>query len=116
MTHTPGPWFWDAMTSSFGCAVGWIGRIEHTRKGDGEFGDPDADGKLIRSAPLLLAACKALIKPITAGLSADTSGEKWECIYCYAISDDAFSIEHRRGCVILTTRNVIASATGDGGE
>lgn len=56
--HTPGPHWYDEHTESIGCEAGWIARIEHTRKGDGEFGNPDADGRLYAAAPALLEACK----------------------------------------------------------
>lgn len=60
--HTPGPWFYDKRTGSIGCAAGWVvGPNWHDKKGDGEFGDQDADGHLIAAAPDLLAACRALL-------------------------------------------------------
>jgi hypothetical protein len=61
MTHTPGPFFYDKRTESVGCPAGWIASVQHTSKGDGEFGNPDDDGELFAAAPNLLAACEALV-------------------------------------------------------
>lgn len=60
--HTPGPWFYDVRTESIGCEAGWIvGPYWHDQKSDGEFGDQDADGRLIAAAPDLLKACEAAL-------------------------------------------------------
>jgi hypothetical protein len=59
MTHTPGPFFYDKRTESVGCPAGWIASVQHTSKGDGEFGNPDDDGELFAASPDLLAACEA---------------------------------------------------------
>ena len=62
--HTPGPWFYDLDRQSIGCDAGWIvGGVWHDRKGEGEFGDLEADMRYIVTAanayPHLLEACKA---------------------------------------------------------
>jgi len=56
VAHTPGDFFYDPRTESIGSEAGWIARVEHTQKGDGEFGNPDDDGYLFAAAPDLLAA------------------------------------------------------------
>ena len=56
MAHTQGEWFYDPQTESIGSEAGWIARVEHTPKGDGEFGNPDDDGYLFAAAPDLLSA------------------------------------------------------------
>ena len=45
--YTHGPFFYDERTESVGCPAGWLLRIDHTSKGDGEFGNTDDDGRLV---------------------------------------------------------------------
>ena len=61
MEHTPGPWWYDKRTESIGCASGWLGRVTPTQKAEPPFGNPDADGLLMATSPMLLAACEAAL-------------------------------------------------------
>ena len=45
--HTPGRWGYDKRCSSVYGPPGWIALVQHERKGDPDFGDPDADGEFI---------------------------------------------------------------------
>lgn len=59
--YTKGPWFYDRRTGSIGCRAGWIvGPNWHDNKSDAEFGDLEADAKLIALAPDMVEVCKAL--------------------------------------------------------
>ena len=63
--HTPGPWWPDYRTSSIGCEAGWIVGTEwHDQKSDEEFGDIEADMRLVAAAPDLLAVCEELVHVI----------------------------------------------------
>ena len=51
---TPGPWEWCTLQSSIRCDVGWVGVVEHDQKGDGNFGDIEADGELMAASRMLV--------------------------------------------------------------
>jgi len=61
---TPGPWFYDAICESVGCANGWIARFDPERKGDGELSHQDKDGDFCaharEDAPDLVAEVRRL--------------------------------------------------------
>ena len=62
--YTPGEWGYDKRCGDVYGRPGWIAHVQHERKGDPEFGDRDADGQLMASAPDLLRACEAALEQL----------------------------------------------------
>jgi len=84
MSHTPGPWEWDAPISDFIIGKDSEGNI-FALAVVGEYilaGDKDANGNLIAAAPELLEACKRAVMFVETRIGEQHSVAKdlWDAI------------------------------------